>query len=363
MGRKTIRPRFMKRALIISEYHDAHVHAVRAALKQIGVASWFIPKLRRPDAASWSISAPDMILSIDEVVFPDFSQFDLIWFRRINMNPRLDHLADLDRDPYHGSWAAFFSNLITVIRDRARADTKIVNDPYEFGRQNSKLLQLKIAEEAGLNTLPTLLSNNADHILSGFDDDFICKSFKPFSAMTQEGFLRSLTSVVDRADPPVEALAFHPAIYQPRVRSRSEMRLTVFGEDVSAFEFTNPFTHSDNPDWRGADDFEAAVLVSAPIGLNTAVQTFMSALRLEYGCFDFLKAEGGDYIFLECNPAGQFLFIEKCRPESRLLERFVRFLLTPDARLSSQQDWSLAAIEASNTFAAISKSPLTPVQP
>ena len=36
----------------------------------------------------------------------------------------------------------------------------------------------------------------------------------------------------------------------------------------------------------------------------------MRALGLRYGAIDMILDQNGEYYFLECNPGGQFLFVE-----------------------------------------------------
>ena len=38
--------------------------------------------------------------------------------------------------------------------------------------------------------------------------------------------------------------------------------------------------------------------------------TFLHRLHLNFGCFDFIVTPEGEYVFLECNPNGQWLWIE-----------------------------------------------------
>jgi glutathione synthase/RimK-type ligase-like ATP-grasp enzyme len=33
-------------------------------------------------------------------------------------------------------------------------------------------------------------------------------------------------------------------------------------------------------------------------------------MKLNFGCFDFIVTPEGEYVFLECNPNGQWLWIE-----------------------------------------------------
>jgi hypothetical protein len=37
----------------------------------------------------------------------------------------------------------------------------------------------------------------------------------------------------------------------------------------------------------------------------------MAVLGINFGCFDMIKSTSGDYVFLECNPNGQWLWIER----------------------------------------------------
>ena len=53
----------------------------------------------------------------------------------------------------------------------------------------------------------------------------------------------------------------------------------------------------------------------------------MRSLGIVFGGFDFIVTPGGEHVFLEVNPEGQFLWIEEACPEIRLLAPFVDFLL------------------------------------
>jgi glutathione synthase/RimK-type ligase-like ATP-grasp enzyme len=48
-----------------------------------------------------------------------------------------------------------------------------------------------------------------------------------------------------------------------------------------------------------------------PETLQTQCLDLMKRLGLNYGALDFILSENGDYIFLEINCAGQYLWIEQ----------------------------------------------------
>ena len=37
---------------------------------------------------------------------------------------------------------------------------------------------------------------------------------------------------------------------------------------------------------------------------------FLRRMGLSFGCFDFIVTPSGEYVFLECNPNGQWLWVE-----------------------------------------------------
>ena len=49
----------------------------------------------------------------------------------------------------------------------------------------------------------------------------------------------------------------------------------------------------------------------APVIFLTGLRSLMAALGLVYGAIDMRLTEEGEYVFLEVNPAGQWLFIEQ----------------------------------------------------
>jgi hypothetical protein len=53
----------------------------------------------------------------------------------------------------------------------------------------------------------------------------------------------------------------------------------------------------------------------------------MSELGLVFGCFDLIVTPKGEYVFLEVNEMGAFLWIEERLPELELLDAFCEFLI------------------------------------
>lgn len=52
----------------------------------------------------------------------------------------------------------------------------------------------------------------------------------------------------------------------------------------------------------------------------------MRRMGLVFGALDFIVTPEGDYVFLEVNEQGQFLWIEELNPNIPILDMFVQFL-------------------------------------
>ena len=73
----------------------------------------------------------------------------------------------------------------------------------------------------------------------------------------------------------------------------------------------------------------------------------MASLGLKFGCFDFIVTPDGEYVFLEVNEAGQFLWIEGHCPELKMLSEFCHFILREGGQPQSlAPDLALAEVNA-----------------
>ncbi len=91
----------------------------------------------------------------------------------------------------------------------------------------------------------------------------------------------------------------------------------------------NSQTHPEGKtDWRKIPS-EALVIepYALPLELHQKIHRFMKKMGLVFGAMDFIVTEDGQYIFLEINEQGQFLWIEDNNPAFEMLDVFVNFLI------------------------------------
>jgi glutathione synthase/RimK-type ligase-like ATP-grasp enzyme len=94
-------------------------------------------------------------------------------------------------------------------------------------------------------------------------------------------------------------------IYQQRVDKKADIRLTVVDGRLFPCRITSGLN-----DWR-QDEHAAYEPVSAPREIVKSVYRYMQHFRLYYGAFDFAVSKAGPWYFLECNPNGQFGWLER----------------------------------------------------
>ena len=83
------------------------------------------------------------------------------------------------------------------------------------------------------------------------------------------------------------------------------------GERVFAAEIASQSSARTRHDWRHYDvDSTPHTVHQLPPAIERACITLVRSLGLVYGAIDFVLTPDGEYVFLEINPNGQYLWIE-----------------------------------------------------
>lgn len=102
-----------------------------------------------------------------------------------------------------------------------------------------------------------------------------------------------------------------PGLYQPFMQKSREWRITVIGERIFAAAIYTDETAKD--DWRLHQTTDAVRFVEedAPDGIGEKCVQFLKGAGLKFGAFDFIETSEGEVVFLECNPNGQYGWLEE----------------------------------------------------
>ncbi|MEO3787670.1 ATP-grasp ribosomal peptide maturase [Actinocorallia sp. B10E7] len=177
-----------------------------------------------------------------------------------------------------------------------------VNHPGRAQAAEDKPRQLAIAHQCGLVTPATLITTRGAAVRRWLvDRPLIYKAFRADGA--DEDCMVTAGSL-DRSAVPDRLLAAHTV--QERVDG-VPVRLTVVGDELFAVRITG----TDLLDWRPVQGGLAYAPTEVPPPIRRSVLTYMRAFDLLYGAFDFIDPGDGPWVFLECNPTGQWGFVDR----------------------------------------------------
>lgn len=198
----------------------------------------------------------------------------------------------------------------------------IVNDRIAA----SKMLQLDRARLFSLRTPACCFSNRKEDILK-FASHYEYIVLKPIEndnvwdeANEREYvFYTRKVASASLADVPEEAFSQTVSFVQNYVEKLFELRVTAVRNDFVNFKFFACKIDSQaldddkgKIDWRqGYDHGLKHEIYELPERIKEQCEMFLNNLNINFGCFDFIYTPAGEYVFLECNPNGQWLWIEE----------------------------------------------------
>lgn len=326
--------------LIPTEPDDTHAILVKLALERIGHQVTLIFTADQPtrqknsvfiDIERYKWQSTD---EFDSIVDDDY---DVVWWRRA----RRPHLS---KEMTHPNDYKFVIRENTLFYEsftyNLAPDAWWINTKEAANRANFKLLQLKVASECGMIIPTTLCSNDPKEIhqfLTNHDDTGViykplCSNFWFESNQVKVAY----TARVKHIDlPDNKSLQQLPGIFQKEVKKKYELRITCFGDYIVAAKL-NSQSHPDGiVDWRAIRS--GTLLIepyTLPIDVEFKIRVFMREIGIVFGSFDFIVTPDDDYVFLEVNEQGQFLWIEEYNPDFKMLDIFIHFMLNKSPKFN-----------------------------
>ncbi len=183
----------------------------------------------------------------------------------------------------------------------------------------SKMLQLSIARQLGMCIPDTCFANEKAPIAL-LADRYASLSLKPIGESCillndEEEYVFYSQKVNSSVllQQPEQVFSQTANFVQNYVEKAYELRITVCCNDIVACKIDSQAMDDDKGkiDWRQGYDYDLKhEIVELPEMIKTFCHQFLEKMKLNFGCFDFIVTPEGDYVFLECNPNGQWLWIE-----------------------------------------------------
>ncbi|RZU00637.1 MvdC/MvdD family ATP grasp protein [Rivibacter subsaxonicus] len=294
--------------LVISHHRDEHAQSVMVELSRRGVATRLLDLSRFPLQLGLSMrydghGGSRFVFGCDDSGL-ELDDCGAIWWRRPQPpsvegevhRPAHQHFAlSESHEALHGLWQS--------------VDAFWINEPARDAVAARKAWQLELAGRIGLELPQTLITNcpqAAREFLGRVGLGNVI--YKAFSATEQDWRETRLVRAdeLDRLD----NLRYAPVIFQRYIEATVDLRITVVGERLFPAAI-----HSQDSDYK--IDFRMDIgrariePVSLPADVEAKLLELMRRLGLAYGAIDMRRRPDGSHVFLEINPAGQWLFIER----------------------------------------------------
>jgi hypothetical protein len=319
--------------LIFSRFSDIHASAVSWGLEKLGVDSAIIDLYdvvaggmvlldEQEDVLSWRSTQSARSYSLK------MSDIECVWLRRMDADDfNLSSLHEDDKEVAKDGLKRLATSLYGALGERVRASINGVESRFLAELKPS---QLRAARAAGFTIPRTLIGNDPGRV-EAFLRDNDRSIFKPFE---QNMWLDDGVQKVQRVSLVDLGLMEHagaiersPGIFQSYVEKAFELRLTVMGDDIYAAKLESQKVKDAEVDWKG-DMLDRIPITpfDLPESEKNKVFRFMRKMNFRFGCIDVIVTPQGEYVFLEVNPQGQFLWVEQRAPSIPLLEKFCKFL-------------------------------------
>lgn len=234
-----------------------------------------------------------------------------IWYRRpgeITLDPALDEA--------YLQFARMESEELLYSLYRVLGDRRWVNQPHQMAAANHKLGQLRLARLLGLQTVPTLVTNDPAAALAFFwaqGGAMVYKTMRQVAIAYTDGSAYGIYTTLIRRENLDEHLAsirYMPCLFQQVIPKQFELRINVIGDHVwTAAIYTQEAAHT-QIDWRPFTTEVRHEPFLLPPALEQKCLELTRRLGLRMSNIDMIVTPAGEYIFLEINPNGQWAWVE-----------------------------------------------------
>ncbi|MBK7782848.1 MAG: hypothetical protein IPJ58_19125 [Ardenticatenia bacterium] len=253
------------------------------------------------------------------------AEISCVWYRR-PYPPRVDCADGAAVQFSTGENQAALDGFLVSL-----TDCMWVSEPHMIRRAELKMLQLRVAESLGFTLCPSVITNSpteAQRFVMSASDVVIYKPLRSARIISGESVALIYTNIVSEAD---EAELVHlagcPVLLQYYAQKAVELRITVIGDKVFAVALHSQESHGAQVDWRrvNASELQHSKHI-LPSEIEALCIRLVSTLGLQFGAIDMILTPGGEYVFLEINPNGQWAWLQQLLPSLPLRESLADLL-------------------------------------
>jgi len=305
--------KIMKKILILTYGEDPHADSVCKFFDKCGVEYFKISTENLSKDYKISFESQDSVYRISDnskKIYID-SGWN-IWNRRI-MNPDTNKglpksLSDIVIDESEKTWDGL------LISHKG----KVINRPQNHYYANNKIDQLRFASQFGngVKIPDTMVTNDPLKTKSFYEkhNGNICfKLQKGAVVESPKGNLVIYTNKVTKEQMKnIDLVSQNPCLFQEYVDKDFEIRIVATDKGSTGIAIHSQKSKISKIDFRRYD-FENVTYnyIKLPDNVKKFNSQILKNYRLHFGILDFIYSKKGEYVFLELNPNGQWLWLEE----------------------------------------------------
>ncbi len=263
-------------------------------------------RINSEDISHWSIIFnPYNGISLEyEDTLYDLSAVRAVYFRRA---PSVfNHFSNIKNSSF--LWREskeFFEGIYLTINARW------VNPIFETYKAERKLYQLNVAQKLGFKIPNSLISNKPSEIKKFIaEKECIIKPISHGLQVNEEEIFSIYTNSIDKElEFDLDELFESPVYIQEKIQNKFDIRVTVIGDKL--FPVSIKKDAMSEVDWRKPEVMKEYDIIELPLSVANKCFEINNKMGLSYSAIDLIKSSNNDYTFLEVNPAGEWVWLEK----------------------------------------------------
>lgn len=305
-------PRYRMSVLLLGDQCDPHVTVVRNLIANSGVECVIFDRNDASHNLTFSTEGDTSLIHFNTAVnLHRPENVSAVWWRlkQSGLPYRSGSHQWMVEDFAQSEWRPTLRSLPYLFPGH---EVTWVNDVSSQARANLKPWQLKLAKSVGFRVPETCITNNpkdAERMIGEYGR-IIYKTLSGYTFNRCEMVFTTLISAGELAEREAN-IRKAPCIFQRFIEKSYEFRVTVVGGSIFTARLNSQKLPETSLDWRRdqlADMYEVDDL---PQEVVRKISAFQKAAGLSFAVYDLAVDKEGKVWFLECNPAGQWLWIEE----------------------------------------------------
>ena len=189
-----------------------------------------------------------------------------------------------------------------------------LNNVYHIREAENKVYQLQLAKKIGFTIPDSIISNiptEISQMVKRCKNDCIIKPIKTGNMRSTASPKVIFTSRLKDINEEVsEDIKSFPVYLQEHIHKKFDLRCIVVGNHVFTAKIYSQDFEDAKVDWRKSEHILKHEIYTLPKRIENLCVDITKKLKLNFSAIDLVVDEKGEYVFLECNPNGQWAWIE-----------------------------------------------------